>query len=162
MTKHILISIIILLSFSTLTFNKLFATQVDTNRVYGVTIDDISSLSTIVTSLSGLCKKPTTRIVFDEFQPATNYTQAVSQIHPVSYIMGEICDSYYTPQYTLQQYTDKTNEYYNLLGSGVDVWEVGNEVNGEWCGTISDVVAKVTSAYNIIKSHNAFLCNNAH
>ena len=128
------------------------AAQIDTNRVYGVTIDDISNLSGVITSLSNLCKKPTTRIVFDEWQPATYYQTAVNQIHNVSFIMGEICDSYYTGQYTLAQYVSKTNEYLNLLGSKVDIWEVGNEVNGEWCGTISDVITKIDSAYSIVKA----------
>ena len=130
------------------------AAVIDTTRVYGVTIDGINKLSATVTSLSKLCMKPTTRIVFDEWVPATNYQDAVNQIHNVSFIMGELCDSYYTKRYSLQQYTDKTNEYVNLLGSKVDIWEIGNEVNGEWCGVISDVVAKINAAYNIVKAKN--------
>ncbi len=125
---------------------------IDTNRVYGVTIDAISNLSSIVTSLSRLCKKPTTRIVFDEFVAATTYQNAVNQISNVSFIMGELLDSYYMNQYTLSQYVARTNEYVNLLGNKVDIWEVGNEVNGEWLGTISSVIAKIDTAYKIVKS----------
>jgi hypothetical protein len=143
---------ILLTIFLTVQFSK--ATTIDTTRVYGVTIDGISKLSTIVTSLSKLCKKPTTRIVFDEWVPATNYVDAVNKIHPVSFIMGEILDSYYMKQYNLQQYTDRTNEYLNLLGDKVDIWEIGNEVNGEWCGKTSDVVAKLNAAYDIVKAKN--------
>lgn len=127
------------------------AAVIDTTKVYGVTIDGINNLNAIVTSLSKLCKKPTTRIVFDEWVPASNYQNAVNQIHNVSFIMGEILDSYYMSQYNLQQYTDRTNEYVNLLGSKVDIWEVGNEINGEWLGTTADVVAKMKSAYSIVK-----------
>ena len=130
------------------------ATTIDTTRIYGVTIDGIGKLPGIVTSLSTMCKKPTTRIVFDENVPATNYVNAVNQIHPISFIMGEILDSYYMKTYNLQQYTDRTNEYLNLLGDKVDIWEIGNEVNGEWCGTISDVVAKINYCYNIVKANN--------
>ena len=130
------------------------ASQTDTTKIFGVTIDGIDNLSTIVTSLSNLNIKPTTRIVFDEWVPAANYQNAVNQIHNVSFIMGEICDSYYTGQYTLAQYVSKTNEYLNLLGSKVDIWEVGNEVNGEWCGTTSSVVAKIDSAYSLVKAQN--------
>lgn len=125
---------------------------IDTNHVWGVTIDAISNLSAIVTSLTRMCKKPTTRIVFDEFISATEYQTAVNQIHNVSFIMGELLDSYYVNQYDLTQYVSRTNEYVNLLGDKVDIWEVGNEVNGEWLGTISDVVAKIDTAYKIIKS----------
>jgi hypothetical protein len=131
-----------------------FSSTVDTNRIWGVTIDGIDNLNYIVTSLSNLCKKPTTRIVFDEFVPAADYQTAVNQIHNVSFIMGEILDSYYMNQYNLTQYVARTNEYVNLLGDKVDIWEVGNEVNGEWLGTISDVVCKIDTAYKIIKSHS--------
>ncbi len=76
-----------------------YSTTIDTNRVWGVTIDGVNNLSTIVISLSNLCKKPTTRIVFDENVPATDYVTAINQIHPVSFIMGELLDSYYMNTY---------------------------------------------------------------
>lgn len=147
MKKAIFLLITILLSaqFS-------FPAPVDSNRIWGVTIDGIGNLNNIVTSLSGLCKKPTTRIVFDEFVPASDYQNAVNQIHNVSFIMGELLDSYYMNQYSLSQYAARTNEYVNLLGDKVDIWEIGNEVNGEWLGTISDVVAKIDTAYKIVKA----------
>lgn len=128
-----------------------YSTTIDTNRMWGVTIDGINNLNNIVASLSNHCKKPTTRIVFDEFVPATDYQNAVNQIHNVSFIMGELLDSYYMNQYTLAQYVARTNEYVNLLCEKVDIWEVGNEVNGEWLGPIADVVAKIDTAYKIVK-----------
>lgn len=144
--------VILLTVFLTVQFSH--ATTIDTTKVYGVTIDAVSKLSSIVTSLSKLCKKPTTRIVFDEWVPATDYLNAVNKIHNVSFIMGELLDSYYMKQYNLQQYTDRTNEYVNLLGDKVDIWEIGNEINGEWLGNTSDVVAKMNAAYSIVKSKN--------
>ncbi len=131
-----------------------FAVQIDTNRMYGVTIDAINRINATVTSLSSLCMKPTTRIVFDEWIPATDYVNAVNKIHNVSFIMGEILDSYYMSQYNLAQYQARTTEYLNLLGSKVDIWEIGNEINGEWLGNTSDVVAKMNAAYSIIKTAN--------
>jgi hypothetical protein len=147
MNKVLSIIIIIVLS------SKInYSAVVDTNHVYGVTIDAINNLTAVVTSLQNLCKKPTTRIVFDEFIPATDYLNAVNQIHNVSFIMGELLDSYYMNQYSLTTYAARTNEYVNLLGSKVDIWEVGNEINGEWLGVTSDVIAKIDTAYKIIKS----------
>ncbi len=131
-----------------------FSTQIDTTRMYGLTLDAVNGLNKIDTSLARLCKKPTTRIVFDEFVAATYYQTPVNEISKFSFIMGEILDSYYMPQYTLQQYIDRTNEYLNLLGSKVDIWEIGNEINGEWLGNTSDVVAKMNAAYSIIKAAN--------
>jgi hypothetical protein len=144
---------LIIICFSFLTVQSINSATIDTTKVYGVTIDGIDNLSSIITSLSGLCKKPTTRIVFDENVAATNYQNAVNQIHNVSFIMGEILDSYYMNTYNLSQYVARTNEYLNLLGDKVDIWEVGNEVNGEWLGTTSSVVPKIDTAYKILKAH---------
>ena len=130
-----------------------YSSTIDTNRIWGVTVDDISSLSIVNTALTRHCKKMTARVVFDEWTPATYYTAACSTLHQGSFIMGELCDSYYTGQYSYAQYIAKVNEYYNALGNNVDIWEIGNEVNGEWCGNTDSVVAKITEAYQIIKGH---------
>lgn len=124
---------------------------IDTSKVYGVTIDGINRISNIVTALSKHYKKPTTRIVFDEWIPATEYTDAVNRISNVSFIMGELLDSYYMNQYNLTQYAERTNEYLDLLGNKVDIWEIGNEINGEWLGSTPSVVAKMDTAYKIVK-----------
>ena len=126
----------------------------DTTRMYGATIDAISALNSTVTSLSNLNYKPTTRIVFDEWQPASGYVNAVNRIHPVSFIMGEILDSYYMNQYSYDQYTARVVEYLNAFGNNVDIWEIGNEVNGEWCGSIPDVVQKIYAGFKIARGMN--------
>jgi hypothetical protein len=53
--------------------------------------------------------------------------------------MGEILDSFYVyychystdPE---KMYRQRTEAYLNALGDLVDIWEIGNEVNGEWVG----------------------------
>jgi hypothetical protein len=124
------------------------------DRVYGVTIDAVGSINAIVNSLSGHRVKPTTRIVFDEWIPAADYLSSVNKIHNVSYIMGEILDSYYVNQYSVSQYTNRTIEYLDVLGDKVDIWEIGNEINGEWLGNNDSVVAKMTQAYAIVNGRN--------
>lgn len=118
----------------------------------GVTVDSVSQLADIVTSLQSIKKTPTTRIVFDEWVPASNYRNATVKIRNVSYVMGEILDSYYVRQYSVAQYLARTREYLSTLGDVVDIWEVGNEINGEWLGKNDDVVAKMTGAYDIVKA----------
>ncbi len=118
----------------------------------GVTIDGINNLSATLTSLSSISKVPTTRIVFDEYVPATSYLNATTQIRNVSYVMGEILDSYYVKRYSVQAYLNRTTEYLNTLGNQVDIWEVGNEINGEWLGRKADVVAKMSGAYDLVKA----------
>ena len=118
--------------------------------IVGVTIDDVDSLSSIVESLDTLSHKPTARIVFDEFVPASRYVEAVDEIHNVSYVMGELLDSFYVKDYSVNAYLERTEEYLNALGSKVDIWEIGNEINGDWLGDTPSVLAKMTGAYDMV------------
>ena len=119
--------------------------------LYGVTVDDISKLPAITESLSRLSRTATTRIVFDEYQPASDYRKAAVAINKVSYVMGEILDSQYLTTVNVQGYLDRTREYLAALGDVVDIWEIANEINGEWLGNNADVVAKMSGAYDIAK-----------
>jgi hypothetical protein len=119
--------------------------------IYGVTVTAIDHLLAIVTSLDSLAHMSTTRIVFDEFVPAAQYVNAVNKIYPVSYIMGELLDSVYVKQYSVDQYRARTVEYLNTLGPKVDIWEIGNEINGEWLGSTASVVQKMKAAYGLVK-----------
>lgn len=131
-------------------------------RVWGVTIDDIDNVAAITTSLKNLAKKPTARVVFDEFMPATYYERAVKSFHEVSFVMGELLDSWYVSQYSVADYDKRTVEYLDRLFEHVDIWEIGNEINGEWlcdqkasrCTSqqAQDVVKKMTGAYDRVKA----------
>ena len=123
-----------------------------TTAVYGITLDSVSNVAEIVKSLSSLSRKPTTRIVFDEGVSASYYTNAAAQIHNVSFVMGEILDSFYMKSITTAAYEARTSEYMNALGNNVDIWEIGNEINGEWLGDTPSVVAKMNASYNKVKS----------
>lgn len=124
----------------------------NSGKIYGVTVDSVTDTAGIVGSLQKLAHKATTRIVFDEGQPASAYATAASQIHNVSFVMGEILDSFYVKSITAANYVTRTNDYLNTLGNNVDIWEVGNEINGEWLGTTPDVVAKMNGAYAAVKA----------
>lgn len=144
---------LIVIGYLFLLSNNAFSQQIiDTTRIFGITIDDpYTNISEIETALSSHCVKPTVRIVFDEFVDATDYVDPVSRIKRYGFIMGELLDSYYVNQYSIEQYINRATEYLNLLGDLVDIWEVGNEVNGDWLGDTDSVVAKIQGAYNIIK-----------
>ena len=123
------------------------------DRLYGVTLDSVGGINAIVDALKSLTRKPTTRIVFDELIPATDYQSATNRIHEVSYVMGELLDSYYVKQYSVAKYLARATEYLSALNPSVDIWEIGNEVNGEWLGTTSDVVKKISGAFEIAKAN---------
>lgn len=121
-------------------------------KMYGITIDGINNINNIAASISSHRYRMTTRIVFDEWIPATDYTSAVNKLDSVSVIMGELLDSYYVKDYSVAQYKARTDEYMNALGSKVDIWEIGNEVNGEWLGPNDSVLAKINYAYKKSKT----------
>lgn len=120
--------------------------------MYGMTVDDVANITNIVDAAKSSSKMLTTRIVFDEGVRANYYTTAVNALQPYSYVMGELTDSYYLKTLTTQQYSDRVAEYLSTLGSKVDIWEVGNEVNGNWTGAYSDVSAKIVAAHNLVKA----------
>lgn len=122
--------------------------------IYGVTLDDVSNINAIVASLTHLPYKPTVRVVFDPGTTAAEYYPALVKLHQVAYVMGEIMDSYYFPT-DLQTYTDRTNELVGTLKNVVDVWEIANEINGEWLrpnptGTTTQVTSQETAIGNMV------------
>ena len=121
-------------------------------KIYGITLDSVDEPSEIVDAIQSLSKMPMSRIVFDKWRPASDYKLPASQIYQKSFVMGELLDSYYFAAYNLSQYKARTRDYLKVLGSKVDLWEVGNEINGEWLGRTSDVVAKMTAAFDIVKA----------
>jgi hypothetical protein len=120
-------------------------------KIWGVTIDDVSSLDPIVDALRAFAVRPTSRIVFDEGQPASRYREAATRIHAVSGVMGEILDSKFVERLSVEGYARRTKEYLDVLGDAVDIWEVGNEANGEWLGPTREVVAKISAAHALVK-----------
>jgi len=65
--------------------------------------------------------------------------------------MGEVVDSKFVSKIDVTSYGRRTKEYLDVLSPSVDVWEIGNEVNGEWLGSTPDVVAKISAAYELVK-----------
>ncbi|RUM41517.1 MAG: hypothetical protein DSY70_01150 [Desulfobulbus sp.] len=116
--------------------------------LFGITIDDPwTEQEAVQQALAAHKVKPTARIVFDEHVPAAEYLEPVASIHASSHVMGEILDSFYVADYSVDQYLQRTAEYIDTLADRVDIWEIGNEVNGDWLGSNADVRAKIEGAY---------------
>ena len=120
------------------------------SSIYGVTLDSIDRIEQSVDAIKSLPKKMTTRVIFDEI-PATSYTQALRLLAPHTDVMGLLFDSEYIPNYSVAQYKARVNEYLNLHENTVSIWEIGNEVNGEWTGNPSVVAQKTIYAYEEAK-----------
>jgi hypothetical protein len=120
--------------------------------IHGLTLDSVSSLPAILTSIGKMNAEITTRVVFDEKVQPDYYLAPLKQISTVSNVMGELLDSFYVKTYSVAGYVQRAKDYTALLGGVVDIWEIGNEANGEWLGATPDVVAKISGAYDVVKS----------
>jgi len=125
--------------------------EVNKEYIYGITLDSIEEVNKSVDALRSFSKRVSTRVVFDEYVPASVYKNAVHQLSLESDIMGEILDSQYLALYGLEDYKQRVDEYLNTLGQDVTLWEIGNEVNGEWTGKPKEVAEKILYAYQSAK-----------
>ena len=111
--------------------------------IHGVTVDDKNDLrkdaflAKVLESLTHLSVKPTVRIVYapgNKKGPfsANSYMDATRQIKSVGYVFGQPVDSFYMRCFTPSEYLNRFKNYVTTLGPSVDIWEVGNEINGEW------------------------------
>jgi hypothetical protein len=112
--------------------------------VYGITVDSIQDSAAIVESIKGindsLPKRPdgrspvVTRIVLDYEQALTeDYVNRVAAIHAISDVMLLVADSHDLYKFkSAEEYQNRLRDCVEKLGQNVDIWEIGNEVNGEW------------------------------
>jgi len=139
------------------------------DRVFGVTVADPWVADApdcdLNDKLDGLIgpggRRPTARVVFDEGidqiflsggLDASVYVGLVGNIAPHAIVMGELLDSLYVVDYDLDQYRLRACEYRATLGHLVDIWEIGNEVNGEWLG--DGVLEKLAAAAEVFAADN--------
>lgn len=110
-------------------------------------MDDITGIGQIAAGLRQLPQTPTARIYFDVAEPAQYYASAVNTLRPVSYLMGELLDSSDETSITASAFNARVRSYVAAFRNKIDLWEIGNEVNGNWTGRYQTVRAKLTSAY---------------
>jgi hypothetical protein len=80
-------------------------------------------------------------------EPASYYAQPLAQIHRASGVMGELLDSSDEKSISTAAFQERVQSYVSGLGPDVDIWEIGNEVNGNWTGPYATVEAKLMEAY---------------
>jgi hypothetical protein len=133
----------------------------------GITYDDLSSRCGVssdeLTTVQALTH-PTVRVVFDPIGPSC-YESGMQALHHYAYTMGELADSSSIKRYSLEQIKARTKAYVKALADTTDLWEIGNEVNGEWLSNVKcpsydecpaqaqDVISKVQAMYDIVNAH---------
>jgi len=123
-------------------------------RLYGVTADDVSNVGQIVASSRNLPETPVTRIYLDVTRPVGYYKTAISGLHPVSYLMGELLDSSDEQRIGTAAFGERVRSFLAAYGKQIDIWEIGNEVNGSWTGPYQDVAAKLITAYKEVTARH--------
>lgn len=123
-------------------------------HVFGVTLTNVSPLEGIKDALAKLAHKPTARVVFDIRRQAITYVPALREIHTLSFVMGELVDSVSVASTSVDAYAARTSDYLTELSDFVDIWEIGNDVNGEWLGPGDKVEAKISAAYALVKERD--------
>jgi hypothetical protein len=166
--------------------------------VWGLTATSVDNISEISSALGDLKSafpnlKPDelppimVRVVFDPSESKEafedsirSYQTAVSEISKYGYVMGTIADSYDWYPYTSptsdgsasghNNYRSRTNQLVRAMGDCVQVWEIGNEVNGEWTGWKKGHVPKdstqllamrdkiknqITDAFKVVQDYNS-------
>jgi hypothetical protein len=118
--------------------------------LYGWTTDNGYATARLTDAAAHTAKMSTVRVVFDEWVAAAEYVPTVRSLNTKAYVMGELLDSAYVGQYSLSQYKARTTEYLNAMGTSVDLWEIGNEINGEWLG--SGAIDKAAAAFDLVEA----------
>lgn len=123
----------------------------------GVTIEYVDRLDVTVKALSSHAQPATVRIVFQTGTSAKDYAEAVRRLRPHAYLVGTILDSTAVSEYSVAKVRERTREFVRAFGSQIDIWEIGNELNGEWLGKPDDIRAKTWAAFDVVKRENANL-----
>ena len=102
--------------------------------LYGITLDalSLSSIDAVTEAIRALPVKPTARVVIDADTRPSDFIPLLSRLHDVAYIMLCPCDSEDMKRYkTVEAYTSRFADCVRYLAPHVDIWEIGNEINGE-------------------------------
>jgi len=121
------------------------------DQLRGITIDTTERLSATVASVGALRSVPTVRLVLDPGTQPADYAPAIKTLRPSAYIMAELLDSEAVKGFSVTAVKKRARTFGAAFKGQVDLWEIGNEVNGEWLGrNQAEIDAKVAAAFDVI------------
>lgn len=117
----------------------------------GITIDQVARLTALTQSVRALRSVPSVRLVLDPGTTPGDYSPAISRLRPTAYVMAELIDSEAMKGFSAGAVTKRARTFGAAFKDQVDLWEIGNEVNGAWVGrNQAEIDAKVAAAYDVI------------
>ncbi|MDO4888854.1 MAG: Tat pathway signal sequence [Actinomycetaceae bacterium] len=130
------------------------AEQAPAAPLRGITLTSIGDLDTVLGLIESSEEKLTVRLVIQSDVSMDSYRQAIEKLRPHAYIMVEILDSHTWAEADIGELRSLTAEAVDALGDEVDVWEVGNELNGSWLGSSPEQINAKASAVKEIVSQS--------
>ena len=122
--------------------------------IRGITLENIENLDMTLKLIKSSRKKLTVRLVMDNDNVST-YKKVVDALAPHAYIMVQVLDSEQMPNYSAQKIRRRTTQAMDAFGDKVALWEIGNELNGDWVGSSpQEINAKAQAAYEVVKKRN--------
>ena len=118
---------------------------------WGVTTDDPwADTDDQARALAALPQRPALRVVFDVAVGPEEYREPLETLGGVATIMGEMVDSSDALQLDDAAFRTRVDGYLAALWPLVDVWEIGNEVNGGWTGAPARQALRVAYAFDAV------------
>lgn len=114
----------------------------------GVTVDAVDRLDPLVSALRDHRSAPMVRLVIDPATPVADYAPVITALRPHAYLMVQVADSTALRAMSVATVRQRARALVRAFASQVDLWEVGNELNGSWVGTDPAAInAKVRAAF---------------
>lgn len=120
--------------------------------ILGVTTDDPNTRTADqVDALASLPRRAMVRVVLDQGTTPADYVDSVRKLAAVADVMALPLDSSDMAKIDATQAGARARSYMAALGDAAPVWEIGNEVNGNWVG--SDPVGKIEAMFDAAKAY---------
>ena len=117
----------------------------------GVTTDDPNTRTNDqVDALVSLPRRAMVRVVLDQGTPPADYVDSVRRLAAVADVMALPLDSSDMAKVNAAQAGDRARRYLAALQDAAPIWEMGNEVNGNWVG--ADPVGRIEAMLEAAKA----------
>ena len=101
----------------------------------GVTLDGVDDVDAATRAIDALPFTATVRLVTDPGRGPGDYEAAITALSSRARLVVQLVDSTDMAGLTTDRARQRARAFVERYASQVEVWEVGNEVNGAWTGT---------------------------
>ena len=101
----------------------------------GVTLDSVDDLGAAERAIDALPFTATVRLVTDPERGPDDYQEAITALSSRARLVVQLVDSTAMAGLGVEEARSRARAFVERYAGQVEVWEVGNEVNGAWAGT---------------------------